>query len=116
MLQNVARNPGFFIGYGTGAVEGVTVNDTLKVGAITVPRQAIGGVLRATADFTLSSCDGLFVSAMPSTPSHQAHLLDLAALHLPEKQLVSCQQTSWMSLRLWNVMLVPPSPCSNHTL
>ena len=55
--------PEFDIEYGTGEVIGITVNDTLRIGTISVPRQAIGAVLEATNDFIDSSCDGLFVSS-----------------------------------------------------
>ncbi|KAK9836843.1 hypothetical protein WJX74_009345 [Apatococcus lobatus] len=86
---------GFFIGYGTGAVEGVTVNDTLKVGAITVPRQATGGVLQATPDFTDSSCDGLFGLGFQALSSQHAAppFFNMIAAH----QLDSNQFSVWLN-------------------
>ena len=52
----------FDIEYGTGEVAGVTVLDTLYIGNVSVPNQAIGVVLDATDDFAYATCDGLFVS------------------------------------------------------
>ncbi len=53
----------FFIAYGTGAVEGTTVYDSLQVAAppITIQRQGFGLAEQASDAFTVASCDGLFV-------------------------------------------------------
>ena len=60
--------PGFEIGYGSGAVIGYVVNDTVLIGNITLVNQTFGAALQATSDFAQSSCDGLLVSPPQPLP------------------------------------------------
>lgn len=57
----------FFIEYGTGAVEGTTVFDSLQLATppITVRQQGFGLADQASIAFAVASCDGLFVRPMP---------------------------------------------------
>ncbi|KAK9837822.1 hypothetical protein WJX74_005796 [Apatococcus lobatus] len=57
--------PGFEIAYGSGAVIGYIVNDTVQIGDLTIVNQTFGAALRATSDFAQSSCDGLLGLAFP---------------------------------------------------
>ncbi|KAK9861936.1 hypothetical protein WJX84_010636 [Apatococcus fuscideae] len=69
-----STNATIFISYGTGEVRVAPVNDTLRVGAVSIPRQGIGVAGSVTADYASSSYDGLFGlgfpnnSALNSTP------------------------------------------------
>ena len=53
----------FFIEYGTGAVEGTTVYDSLQLAEplINIERQGFGLADQASITFAVASCDGLFV-------------------------------------------------------
>lgn len=56
----------FFIEYGTGAVEGTMVFDSLQLATppITVRQQGFGLADQASIAFAVASCDGLFVRPM----------------------------------------------------
>ena len=62
---------GFLIEYGSGIVAGSVAFDTVGVGepTITIQRQGIGLADATTNAFTSASCDGLFVSCIPSRPA-----------------------------------------------
>lgn len=70
----------FSIDYSLGAVSGHVGLDTLSIGTppITVMQQAFGLATDSTADFSTTSCDGVFVSHLPPLPS--CHLCSLHAV------------------------------------
>ena len=61
----------FFIAYGTGAVEGTTVYDSLQLAAppITIERQGFGLAEQVSEAFVVASCDGLFVRPLSKSLS-----------------------------------------------
>lgn len=52
----------FSIQYATGAVYGNLAYDTLNIGGIKIPNQALGMVYQAGKELLQSSCDGIIVS------------------------------------------------------
>lgn len=52
----------FSIQYATGAVYGTLAYDTMTLGGISIPNQALGVVRQAGKELLQSSCDGIIVS------------------------------------------------------
>ncbi len=75
LLCNQATDGNFFIEYGSGAVYGDTVYDSLRLASptITLQRQGFGLVNSASATFVVASCDGLFVSGPISQTCWEAN-------------------------------------------
>lgn len=65
------------IHYGAGIAEGFTVSDTLRVGdpEITIVYQKFAEQWSLSEQFLNYSCDGLFVSALDSSPRQNLHEL-----------------------------------------
>ena len=63
-----AANYNFEIMYATGSVNGYVSRDTMSLGSpsITVKNQSFGLATSSTSDFLSTTCDGLFVSPLPS--------------------------------------------------
>ena len=57
-----ASSTQFSIQYATGAVYGNLAYDTVRLGGISIPNQALGVVRQAGKELLQSSCDGIIVS------------------------------------------------------
>lgn len=70
MHVSQATSDNFFIEYGSGAVYGDTVYDSMRLASptITLQKQGFGLANSASSTFVVASCDGLFVSGSHKRP------------------------------------------------
>lgn len=59
LLQGTSTS--FSIQYATGSVSGNVAYDTVNIGGINIPNQALGMVQQAGKELAWSSCDGIIV-------------------------------------------------------
>lgn len=70
LLQSTDQE--FSIQYATGSVFGDLAFDTMSIGGVRVPNQALGVVYQAGKELLQSSCDGIIVSS-PTIPLPSIH-------------------------------------------